>query len=1081
MDDSLYISKWVFALKKNLVYRGLLIWVILFSLNDTFSQLRSAPINQSGYRTVNWTARDGLSLGLKNIMLKDVNGFLWIASPMGINRFDGNEFKVYFAGKDELGSIPGSYGLSLTEDSLHNIWIGTNKGLLQYNTQTDTFTSIRPVSNSYDSLTAAVGFGVSEDEVYSIEAGNTITATNTRNYKRRVLVKLPPGWIWKNHVLMASNIFEKASNSVWVLDGDYGQPGGGLMQVSLSDGAIKKYSWNCYNHKKDHCHFSQGMCLDTKRNAIWINSADGLVKFDLLWHSFTRPDAFRSVTSVPGFSADAGITLDHDAKVWMAIQPTGFIQFDPEKGNVKPVFTDTAEQKKLSTSNWQIYIDKSGMIWTSYFQKKGVYQIIPISPSTSRFEQLINDQGLGGPNQVISMVQGNKGKIWFGTVSGIKTFDPLSGSIAEWEFKKEMINNKGQIFPLGMDQGSQKAWFSFSPQNNIVRFDMQTMEKKNLVVDSFYNNHENYGVVASTARPFMKGLIYLSDFNGIYYLDHGSDTAKQIIHIPFHVTNIAAAKDKFIFARLHFTARNLCFTNVNGKWKQFINPIDSLEWSCITYDHQTQSYWVGCIRQLYHFDDRFRLIRKYTEKDGIKGVDILSILEDDSGKIWFINNEGDISYLNHAGEISYLSEKDGYTGNSYSWLAPNTKDANGNLYFVGKFGLDKINPSAMKEFPPPIVYVKRIRINDSIIVKGDQKNNSNTLFLGHNQRKITIETGIIEYYANKDNSIRYRLEGLNEGWQNAPANHIIQYEELPSGNYTLIMQASLAGNKYNGPEKRIEIQIRPAVWNTSWFRFLTILAVFIMLYIIISHRLNLSYKQKLEKADKEKQFADMRHEATELLRQTSELEMQVLRSQMAPHFIFNSLNAINRFILQNDKEQASVYLIKFSRLMRMILQNSKESLISLDNELEALDLYLELESLRFQNKFQYTISIHDDLKNSGVMVPPLIIQPFTENAIWHGLMPKQDRGQLNIDISHLGERLHVVIRDDGIGRKQAELMKSKSATLHKSMGQQITMDRISMLGMKDMEKPSVVIDDLVDNYGKGCGTEVVIQIPLVYD
>ena len=229
------------------------------------------------------------------------------------------------------------------------------------------------------------------------------------------------------------------------------------------------------------------------------------------------------------------------------------------------------------------------------------------------------------------------------------------------------------------------------------------------------------------------------------------------------------------------------------------------------------------------------------------------------------------------------------------------------------------------------------------------------------------------------------------------------------------------------------MQIRPAVWDTVWFRVLTILAVTMVLYLIIRNRLNTYFQQVLEKSRKEKQLADMRQESAELLQQASELEMQVLRSQMTPHFIFNSLNAINRFILQNDKDQASEYLTKFSRLMRMILQNSKESLISLDKELEALDVYLELESLRFQNRFHYVLSVQEDLKNAGIMVPPLIIQPFAENAIWHGLMPKQDKGQLDIKISQVEGLLQIMITDDGIGRKQAELLKSKSATLHKSM------------------------------------------------
>jgi LytS/YehU family sensor histidine kinase len=209
--------------------------------------------------------------------------------------------------------------------------------------------------------------------------------------------------------------------------------------------------------------------------------------------------------------------------------------------------------------------------------------------------------------------------------------------------------------------------------------------------------------------------------------------------------------------------------------------------------------------------------------------------------------------------------------------------------------------------------------------------------------------------------------------------------------------------------------------------------------------------------------------------------MQALRAQMNPHFIFNSLNAINRFILQNDKKQASEYLTKFSRLVRMILENSKETSISLESELESLNLYLELESLRFQDRFRYKISVPKELLESEVQVPPLIIQPFAENAIWHGLMHKPETGVLDIEISSEKDQLCIRITDDGIGRQQSKLLESKSVMLHKSMGQQITLDRLALLGNRDGVNSSIRINDLTGTNGKGAGTEVIIEMPLIYD
>ncbi|HET7003031.1 MAG TPA: histidine kinase [Puia sp.] len=216
-------------------------------------------------------------------------------------------------------------------------------------------------------------------------------------------------------------------------------------------------------------------------------------------------------------------------------------------------------------------------------------------------------------------------------------------------------------------------------------------------------------------------------------------------------------------------------------------------------------------------------------------------------------------------------------------------------------------------------------------------------------------------------------------------------------------------------------------------------------------------------------------------RKQGELQQQSLRAQMNPHFLFNSLNSINRFILQNNKSQASEYLAKFSKLVRFILQNSEADLIPLDYEIESLKLYLELEALRFEYHFEYGIRIDEDIETDAVKVPPLIIQPYVENAIWHGLMHKEEIGQLDVEISQKNNYLFINITDDGIGRKKATELSSKSATRHKSMGLKLTEERIATMPCSVEYKPSVKINDLVNPDGTAAGTEVIIQIPLKYD
>jgi hypothetical protein len=219
----------------------------------------------------------------------------------------------------------------------------------------------------------------------------------------------------------------------------------------------------------------------------------------------------------------------------------------------------------------------------------------------------------------------------------------------------------------------------------------------------------------------------------------------------------------------------------------------------------------------------------------------------------------------------------------------------------------------------------------------------------------------------------------------------------------------------------------------------------------------------------------------ELQQQAAELKMQALRTQMNPHFIFNCLNSINRFILENNRPDSSRYLNKFSKLIRMILQNSQSSFIPLKSELESLVLYIDMEMMRFDNHFTYKIIIPPELNMSMLKVPPLILQPYVENAVWHGLMHKEEKGELVIEVLQKEKDLFLKITDNGIGRKQAERIASKSATKHKSMGLLITADRIAMMQSANGNGSAVIINDLVDADGDAAGTEVQIKIPVKYD
>lgn len=211
----------------------------------------------------------------------------------------------------------------------------------------------------------------------------------------------------------------------------------------------------------------------------------------------------------------------------------------------------------------------------------------------------------------------------------------------------------------------------------------------------------------------------------------------------------------------------------------------------------------------------------------------------------------------------------------------------------------------------------------------------------------------------------------------------------------------------------------------------------------------------------------------------AETEMTALRAQMNPHFIFNCLNSIKLYTLEHDAEAASGYLTTFAKLIRQVLDNSRSDKVLLENEIETLRLYIELERMRFKNKVTYEINIQENVDIAYIEIPPLLLQPYIENAIWHGLMHKNEGGKVVIDISLQQENtLHVEITDDGIGREMAAVYKSKSISRHKSYGIRMTSERLQAINQLFGTQANVVVIDLKDDAGYACGTKIILDITI---
>lgn len=209
------------------------------------------------------------------------------------------------------------------------------------------------------------------------------------------------------------------------------------------------------------------------------------------------------------------------------------------------------------------------------------------------------------------------------------------------------------------------------------------------------------------------------------------------------------------------------------------------------------------------------------------------------------------------------------------------------------------------------------------------------------------------------------------------------------------------------------------------------------------------------------------------------IELKALRAQMNPHFIFNCLNSIKSFTLNHNMQDASYYLTRFSKLIRRVLENSGNEKIALESELETLALYLEMEKMRAGDQFEYEINVAENVETEFIQVPPTLLQPYVENAIWHGLMPKETAGKLTIDITQNDYKyLMMTVTDNGIGREKAAELKSGSGSAHTSFGMKINRERLN--GIQDLyqREAKIAVEDLTYPDHTAAGTKVSLTIPL---
>ncbi|WP_423737322.1 ligand-binding sensor domain-containing protein [Chitinophaga caseinilytica] len=376
-------------------------------------------------------------------------------------------------------------------------------------------------------------------------------------------------------------------------------------------------------------------------------------------------------------------------------------------------------------------------------------------------------------------------------------------------------------------------------------------------------------------------------------------------------------------------------------------------------------------------------------------------------------------------------------------------------------------PENLEVRPPPSdVTIVGFRVLNQAIIVDSALFFNKPVYLKHHENFLGIDFKSLQYHGEKLQYF-YQLEGLDKDW--VPAENVLsaRYTKLPPGEYTFRVKSMNTAGIFSRNTTSLKIVIRPAFWQTGWFRTLLILLAAGLVYGYFRFRMYLVKKEARSRAAFREEL--------------SQLEMKALRAQMNPHFIFNALNSIQTFMLKNETDTALAYLSRFAKLIRNVLDHSQLNNISITRETEMLENYLELERLRLDGRFDYTITIDPDLEPDFAEIPAMVLQPFVENAIWHGLQHKDEHGHLHIRFTREGQQVHCVIEDDGIGREAATALKQHTHPAHVSRGLQITKDRLQIYNSRYNMDASFDIDDLKNENGQPAGTRVNLWFPLTED
>ena len=1051
----------------------------LFAMADMFLFTLSSLAQDISFRFDKITSENikiekGLSVNAVNCILQDKVGYMWFGTWDGLNKFDGYKFTVYkaneFAKENELSN---QFIHAIFQDKEGNIWIGTEKGLNKFQYDKQTFSQYKRKPGNINCLSNDTVWTIYKDSYNNFWVG-TQNGLNLLDEKTGKFTQFLSEA--NNTKTISSNkikdIIEDNLGCVWFATEN------GLNRYNPLS---KKFTAYFHDPKNINSLSSDTIwsVIQDKNGYLWIGTENGLCKFDIKKGYFTRfqhnPKDPNSISS----NHISDVFEDSKGILWIATSDNGIDIFDREKNKFIRYQNITNDNNSLSNNNVSsIYEDKSGIIWIA--TSKGVNKISINSYKFLHFRHAENDASSINNNIVWAFHEDKDGNLWIGTDNGLNFFDIKTGKFKVYKNDpgnknslsgnviKAIISDKDGDVWIGTEgSGVDEFIASGNGKYQKINFRKNANSKNSLCDNTVWCLHQD-----------KYGYIWIGTNDGLNRYDKKTGQLKSYKHNPYNPYSLSNNIINVIFedktGALWFgTYKGL--SKYNKKTDNFYTynhiPGDSTSISSNRifgiFEDKNGIMWLGTMNGgLNKFDRKTGTFKNYTEeKNGLANNMVYCILEDNTGNLWLTTNSG-ISKFNIKTEtfVNY-DIKDGVQSSEFNQNAA-IKTKGGEFFMGGMNGFNAFYPQDIKQnkFIPPIVITSFKKFNE---VQKKEIHDGDTITLSYKDNFFSFEFSALDYSNPIKNKYAYKLERFDKDWIYCDANRrYAEYTKVSPGTYKFRVKGTNCDGVWNDKGISFTIIITPPWWATWTFRIPFLFFLIFMGWYIINRRFRqLRKKHKFET------------KVLEIEKQVFDLEQKALRLQMNPHFIFNSLNSIQSFIVNNNSEKATLYLAKFAQLMRLILSNSSEPFVPVKDEMKALAYYMDIENLRFDNRFDYKIIVDTEIDEDFIGIPPMVIQPYVENAILHGIIHKNTRGNISISLSLQSDTILCVVEDDGVGRIKAMEIKDQSGFKHKPRGMIITKERLEILNKQAKGRISVNVIDLKDENENALGTKVEIIIP----